>query len=199
MWKRLLDSCAVSFVLCSVLVAADPAPSVQKPAEKNAVKAPASTDVKLDEKGSLMGVLVDANGKAAAKATIEVRQGRTKVAAATTNQKGEFQIAKLKPGTYQVVAGKQSAMVRVWTRETAPPKSLPKALLVQRPTDGKVVRGQLAGIDLATGAVLATGVATVTVSTINLVETNDTQDELSKTNQKVDAINGKVDDILNSQ
>lgn len=198
MWKRLFDSCAVSFALCSVLVAADSAPGTKNPPPKAEAKAPASTDVKLDDKGSLAGVLVDANGRPTPRMAVELRQGRTKVASATTNTKGEFQFPRLKPGTYQVVADKQSAAVRVWTRDTAPPKSLPKALLVRQSADGKVVRGQLAGIDLATGAVLATGAATVTVSGINLSETKDLQDDVNKTNQQVNAINEKVDDIQNS-
>lgn len=105
---------------------------VTKPAAKS-VK-----DIKLTSAGELAGKVVTAEGKAVDGAAVTIAQNGKPVTKAVSTASGEFKVAGLKTGLYQVSAGQQAQFVRVWPQDVAPPTALPQATLVQ----GPVVRGQ---------------------------------------------------------
>lgn len=113
------------------LVFAAEAPAATKPAK--AIK-----DIKLTSAGELTGRVVTAEGKAVDGAAVTISQNGKALTKAVSTASGEFKVANLKTGLYQVSAGRTSQVVRVWPQDVAPPNALAQTTLVQ----GNVVRGQ---------------------------------------------------------
>lgn len=97
-------------------------------------------DVRLGTDGVLYGSVVDSQGHAIAADTVTVRNGRRVLAQFTTDRKGRFAIRMNRGGVYELSSSNGRRIVRVWPAQTAPPKAVSKALIVD---GGRVVRGQL--------------------------------------------------------
>lgn len=143
-------------------------------------KAAAAVDIVLTEKGTLSGILVDAQGKPLPAKKVVLSQGKKELATATTDTKGKFELKTEKSGVYQVSSGNQGALVRAWSAETAPNSAKKQALLVSG--GQRVVRAQ-AGMDPA-GALgvvgLAAGGAGLGLAISNANEVNDLEKQLAQ-------------------
>jgi hypothetical protein len=82
--------------------------------------------------------VVDAAGQGKPGLHVTVRNEDVQLAATTTNADGHFQVAGLRGGVVQVVAGESAAVCRLWAPNTAPPVARASALVVE----GQTVRGQ---------------------------------------------------------
>ena len=97
-------------------------------------------DTKLAAGDTLAGKVVDAQGNAIAGTTVSIHRGGQKAAQATTNAQGEFNVAGLTGGVYQVKTQGATANYRVWTANAAPPAATNGVLLVDY--QSTVTRGQ---------------------------------------------------------
>lgn len=101
--------------------------------------APAIADVALQDGGRLLVQTVDAQGIATAGQTVSVWQEGRQLAAASSDKEGHLAIAGLRGGVYQVRAGENVALYRLWAPQTAPPAAQPGVLMVN---GQHVFRGQ---------------------------------------------------------
>jgi hypothetical protein len=142
------------------------------PVAPKAEKVKTVSDVVLTSNGELTGRVVTAQGKAVDGAMITVAQNGKTVAKTNTTENGDFKLASLKGGVYQVSAGQQVQQVRLWNQDAAPPSARPSALIVQN----QVVRGQGDDYDyLETDEMVIAGVATaaLVVGIVALVKAED--------------------------
>ena len=116
------------------------------------------SDVALDQKGELVGQLVDKQGRGVAGAAISVKYGTREIARTVTNARGLYRIRGLRGGVHQVVAGQQVNVFRFWNAQAAPPSAKNSALTVVGASN--VVRGQFGALGGATGVVTAAGAVT---------------------------------------
>ena len=100
---------------------------------------PEVRDVSLNSNGILNGTVVDAQGQPAPGCPIMIQQGDAPIAQTVTNNEGQFAVASLRGGLYQVAAGNRMENVRVWTAATAPPAATEGYAAVV----GNVARGQI--------------------------------------------------------
>lgn len=146
------------------------APAVAK-SEKAAIP-----DISLTREGELVGMLVDQQAKPIANAVVQLKQGRDTIAQAKTDAQGVFRVEAARGGVYQLVTEKENVAVRLWTKNSAPPAAKSLAVVMRAPT---VVRAQdgdeglLGAVDLGTAALLGLGIATITVTSVNLDRTTD--------------------------
>jgi hypothetical protein len=103
-------------------------------------RAPAVVDVALYDGGTLQGQVVDAQGKALAEVTVSIQQGDREIRRTVTDRSGRFRVAKLRGGTYRIVADEAVGVYRLWAPSTAPPSARPSALIVCG--DQQLVLGQ---------------------------------------------------------
>ena len=98
-------------------------------------------DLSLTKDGVLEGQVSNAKKAASSGVVVSVRQvkERKEVGRVKTNNKGQFQVRGLKPGTYYIVAGTGHGLYRVWASGIAPPKALKSARII---SDKTLVRGQ---------------------------------------------------------
>jgi hypothetical protein len=113
---------------------------------RSAAAAVAPQDVALAEGGVLTGQVVDTAGKPQAMAPVSLATGGQEIARATTDAKGQFRVASLKGGVYQVSTHGNQGVYRFWAPRTAPPTSLNGLNMV---SGNQVVRGQMGGGPLA--------------------------------------------------
>ncbi|MEM7312504.1 MAG: hypothetical protein AAF497_05070 [Planctomycetota bacterium] len=88
-----------------------------------------TTDVALDEGNVLRGVVVDNAGQRAADIHVLLFHHQKLVATGQSNKEGEFAIANLRGGFYQIAAGERVVSVRCWTADSAPPKAVASTLI----------------------------------------------------------------------
>ncbi len=98
-------------------------------------------DVVMAPGNALVGQVLTKERQPAAKTRVSVRLGRKEVAATTTDERGQFRVAGLQPGLYQVVAADGFGLFRLWSPKVAPPSARSKALVV---SGAMVVRAQSA-------------------------------------------------------
>jgi hypothetical protein len=136
-----------------------------------AKKTPAAQDVSLTSAGELTGRVVTAQGVAVDGADVSLLQNGKLVARTNSDAQGEFRVADVKGGVYQVSAGKTVQYVRAWSDESAPPAARPVATIVQ----GNVVRGQDEWDYFETDEMVIAGIATaaLVVGVVALVEADD--------------------------
>lgn len=96
-------------------------------------------DVALAPEGALCGALVDPQGIAVPNARVIVLQGPTRAADITTDAKGRFATAPLRPGVYLVAAAGTVKTVRVWVPAGAPPTAARGVLMI---SNEKAMRAQ---------------------------------------------------------
>lgn len=87
-------------------------------------------DVALGPGGSLQGQLIDAQGIAAPKFPVAVRNGQQEIATLVTSPQGFFRVTGVRGGVYRVDAGGSTQFIRAWADGTAPPSAQPGVLLV---------------------------------------------------------------------
>ncbi len=159
-----------------------------RPAATTSTARPAIVDVALDAQGNLSGKVLNAQGKAVDGASVIVRQGTREVARAETSAAGEFQVAGLRGGVYQIGTDKQAGTFRVWTKKAAPPSARETALVVSKP-QGQVVRGQ----------VLGGGEPGVVVGTTGVVMANNANNNAEDAQDDADAANAALNALINKK
>ena len=110
--------------------------ATSRKAEENPV---AEVDVALDAGNVLRGVVVDNAGQRATNIHVLLFHHQRLVAEGQSNEDGEFAIANLRGGFYQVAAGERVVSVRCWTPDSAPPKAVASTLI----QISDVARGQV--------------------------------------------------------
>ncbi len=96
-------------------------------------------DVVLQGSGTLIGRVVDAQGKAVAKTPVSLQAGGKEVARVVSDESGRFEAKGLKGGVYHVASTGHQGVYRVWAPNTAPPAAAKGLSIVSRPD---VIRGQ---------------------------------------------------------
>lgn len=130
-----------------------------------------AADVVLSAQGELQGRIVTSAGTPVDGAKLTLTQNGKTVATTVSGEKGEFRVAKLKGGLYQVSTGTRPLLVRAWSQDAAPPSARPSATIVQ----GDVVRGQDEWDYFETDEMVIAGIATagLVVGIIALVQADD--------------------------
>ncbi len=128
-----------------LLLAGESAPVAPTPSRivTTAQNVQAPSDVVLQDKGVLVGRIVDLQGVALVKTPVSLQTGGKEVARVMSDEKGHFQAEGLKGGVYQVASTGHQGVYRLWAPKTAPPAATQGLSIVSQPTD--VVRGQYGG------------------------------------------------------
>jgi len=142
-----------------------------EPATRAASEKKAAADVVLSSAGDLTGRVITAEGTPVDGAIVTLSQNGKGVGRTTSDESGNFTLASVKGGLYQVSAGQTTQAVRVWQPEAAPPSARPTTTLVQ----GTVVRGQDEWDYFETDemVIAAIGTAALIVGIAALVEADD--------------------------
>jgi len=150
-------------------------------------------NVELDANGRVFGQFLDHSGKPIAGKEVVIRT-KANSAKCVTDAKGRFAITSKTGGNCAIVIDENAYACRLWTSKTAPPKSLTSFSIV--PQDNAVVRGQ--GYDscgegcddgrggrcgrvggVSKGQLLGLGLLAGAVVAIVLVANNDDDDDAS--------------------
>ena len=147
---------------------------------------PEISDVSLDQHGALHGTFVNSGGLPQAGILVIARQDKLNPLTARTDAKGDFQLAGLKSGNWNITVGSKTSWVRVWTADVAPPAAKSSLLLtgevLANPT-APVMRGQspdgslLAAFDTGTLFSVGAGVAGITLGVIGISEASEANDQ----------------------
>lgn len=108
-------------------------------------------DLRLGSEGSIVGKVVNRQGQTVSSANVKIASKRG-TATLKAGSNGLFAAKGLHAGEYVVQVNDQSYAVRMWTADTAPPKTAMAALFVV----GDAVRGQCCG-DSSCGGGCSTG------------------------------------------
>jgi len=87
-------------------------------------------DITLGKAGTFNGRTVDHTGAPVEGAKVVVKQGKSVVAEAVTDQNGRFAVPSMKSGVYQVGSGATEGTYRFWSEQAAPPSAKSQGLLV---------------------------------------------------------------------
>jgi hypothetical protein len=90
---------------------------------------PAVVDIALADGGVLHGQVVDLQGSGVTGAPVAVKTQNRDVATAITTADGHFSVTGLRGGVYQVAAGQDQGVYRLWSAGTAPPSAQNKAII----------------------------------------------------------------------
>ena len=104
-------------------------------------------DVELTADGTLIGQVINTEGKLRPGTEVVLKQAGVDIAQTTSDAQGNFRFPALRGGAYQIVAGGRWSYVRAWVSQTAPPSSRSQAVVVA----GNVIRGQGCTVDSCTG------------------------------------------------
>jgi hypothetical protein len=128
-------------ILASSIIAV---PQTIQAAETQIIRAQGKVvDIALHQGGLLVGQVVDASGKSQEGQQVAVIRGNEVVAKGVTAKDGQFQIAGLQGGTYQVQSNIGSTSCRFWAPQTAPPSAAKGLLMVN---SEELARGQGEGV-----------------------------------------------------
>lgn len=155
-------------------------------------------DVALSAKGVLKGNVVDHQGRPMADQDVVVKQGRREIARAKTDAKGQFEVAGLQGGVYDVTSDKGTRTYRVWTSETAPKKAREQALVVG---GNRVARAQFEGLGGlgSAGTLGAVGaVSGIVGGTVGIVESQNAQDDAEDAQKQNAALQEQIEDLQQS-
>ena len=167
------------------------------PSAAKSVKAPMVSDVALDQQGTLIGRLVDKQGRGVEGAVVSVKYGTREIARTVTNSRGLYRVRGLRGGVHQVVAGRQNSPFRFWNFKTAPPTAKNSALTVLG--QQSVVRGQFGALGGAAGAIGAVGgVAGAVFGGLSYSEASDANDNSSANGTKLNNLQNQVDNLPSS-
>ena len=123
----------ICWILCAFISTSAIAAEVSNSAASKNV-----LDLKLQEHGTLVGKLVDRQGKALPSVNVQVLTKRGSLTTARTNQQGIFTARGFTSGEMLVRVGEQAQLIRAWNADLAPPTAPSAAMLVV----GDTVRGQ---------------------------------------------------------
>jgi hypothetical protein len=123
-------------------------------------------DVAMSTEGALQGQFIGQDGQPVSAAQVVVASDEAVIAETVTDAEGQFKVAGLQPGVYEITAGDTTLPVRVWTNEAAPPTAATAALISQ-----PVVRAQY-GYDYGTMGVVF-GLVGIGLGTAALIELDD--------------------------
>lgn len=158
----------ITAIFSCVALAAPAAAERQTPAES------AAADVVLQADGTLMGRIINSEGRAIDGAVVTLADHRDVLGQTTTDAEGVYRFSLERGGVYRLTAGQTSREFRVWPPQAAPPGAGRYATLV----DGKqVVRGQIGGSGIATALGVTSGVAGLTLGIIAIDSANNAEDE----------------------
>ncbi len=107
-------------------------------------------DTRLGTDSALIGKVVDALGNPVANASVTAHQSGQQQSRTNTNAKGEFRLAGLQGGVYQITCQGKTTNYRVWTANAAPPAATDGVLLVDY--QSAVTRGQCGAGGCGNGA-----------------------------------------------
>lgn len=124
--------------------------------------------------GQLKGHVVTGHGQSVEGTKVSVSRAGKVVASTVTDAQGEFAIAGLQTGVYQISSVEKSANIRVWEAKVAPQTAKQGVLMVQ----GDVVRGQLGGLSMMNLAIITTSITGLTVGVIAIDKANDNEDAI---------------------
>lgn len=96
-------------------------------------------DVELTKDGVLYGQVHTAKGKVVPNAVVQLRYKGQAVAAAKSNERGQFAVSGVRPGAHELVVGPLRSPVRLWNAGTAPRSAKNSAVLA---VDETIIRGQ---------------------------------------------------------
>jgi type III secretion system FlhB-like substrate exporter len=105
----------------------------EKPAQ------PLIRDFAISDSGVLRGKVLDRQGQPVANSPVVLLNGRSEVARAQSDARGDFQFQMVKGGLHQVATNGDMVVCRLWTAAAAPPAAQNAVLLCGGNT---VVRGQ---------------------------------------------------------
>ncbi|MFO1021788.1 MAG: carboxypeptidase-like regulatory domain-containing protein [Planctomycetales bacterium] len=148
--------------------AASPKSAQEKSKTTSSSSVVQAVDVSLAKGGVFSGRVVDEQGKAVEGANVTIRQAGRVVATTTTTANGEFTVANLRGGTYDVMAGQSEGVYRMWAVDTAPPSAAAHPMIVSR---ARIVRGDCCGVptgNIVGWTALGIGIAALTVGIIAL-------------------------------
>ena len=139
-----------------LLVAGELAAAVPVSANSVSVKTPLSTkivsgvraaqtpsDIVLQDKGVVVGRIVDAKGLPVANSPVSFQASGKEVVRAVSDNNGRFEAKGLKGGVYHVASTGHNGVYRLWAPRTAPPAAAKGLSITSQPVD--VVRGQYGG------------------------------------------------------
>ena len=150
--------------------AAKKAPAEVKKAAPAEVKKAGPVDVALNKSGTLQGSVLASDGKPLDGSLVTLRDGDSVIATTTSDVRGQYALNNLKGGVYQLTAGQQTAVVRVWPSESAPPTALNHAVMVAptvRAQDGYEEGGGAGGLDIVSLLTLGTAGGALVVGVVN--------------------------------
>ncbi len=154
-------------------------------AERGSVPQAALADVALQEDGTLVGRLIDGEGRAIDGAIVSLSQNQGVVGRTATDADGVYRFAKRTGGVYRLTAGRVTRDFRVWPAQAAPPGAQAFATIVETPG---VVRAQFGGLGLGTAVGIGAGVTGVIVGGVGLSKANDAQDDVDALRAIVNAM-----------
>ena len=89
--------------------------------------------------GATTGIVVDDQGSPVKGAKVEVKYQGKSIAKVVSNDKGEFQVRKLRGGIHTIHSGGGVAVARLWSAATAPPAAKARLTVVSQ---ARLIRGQ---------------------------------------------------------
>jgi len=101
------------------------------------------SDIELGANGTLSGQVVTQQGQPVANRDVTLKQGETAIAHAKTDDQGNFVIAGLNNGIYELHSAGKVSVHRLWTQHVAPPAAHRGIMVV---SGTAAVRGQAAAL-----------------------------------------------------
>lgn len=169
--SKLLKGAVLSLACCGILGGSAMADAPKAGQKSNAV---AVSDVALGQGGTLVGQLVDKQGRAVEGAVVSVKFGNREIAKTVTNGKGLYRVKGLRGGVHQVVAGRQAQVFRFWSAQTAPPSAKAGAMTVLG--DQGVVRGQLLDGGISGTVTAGAAITAAILSGVSASNSSDAED-----------------------
>ncbi len=144
--------------------------------ERGRLQQTALADVALQADGTLVGRLIDGEGRAIDGAIVTLSQNQGVVGRTATDADGVYRFTKRTGGVYRLTAGQVTRDFRVWPAQAAPPGAQAFATIVETPG---VIRAQLGGIGVGTAVGIGAGITGVIVGGVGLSKANDAEDDIA--------------------
>lgn len=137
--RKLLCMVRVTIVSLASLAWLLPLPAVRGSQPAGGRDVAAVVDVRLDERGSMRGSLIDVAGQPLAARPVVLRQAGNTTCSTETDAAGVFVLRGVSAGMHQLIVVDQSMTCRVWTHAAAPPAASDQVTVMAGPP---LVRGQ---------------------------------------------------------
>jgi hypothetical protein len=120
-------------------IRADESSRPSAPSRTTGHRAPEVSDVRLDENGSLKGIVIGPYGQSMPRQAVVLSLANRELARTASDKSGRFELPGLRGGVYQLSVGDSHHVYRVWQANAAPPISAAEVTLL---APGTVQRGQ---------------------------------------------------------